>query len=701
MPMRSSITYLGLLFVPRCQSLLLKLRSTAVVNLSANHSRFLHLCLFRSGFLHLAAMAAPRRGLVLALGTVLIVVMVAATDESALPLLAVRAPSGAETAAEHSPVVLTFEARNDRFGSFLQVAVAAMTVAAHENWQFCAPKPYVQNVYWFARTGFPVCSDEITAGPKLPMPWNPEDVHGEGVYEAPEERPSTPDREGLGLWEYVQRLEQANARSGWGAQSSLALKQQFMRANQHVEMFPGFKPSAEKELAPPRKTGSRSTLTIAVHVRRGDIAPGNMRWIPDSTFLALLRETKRTMKCRGADGAATEAPAAGTAGAGAEAGPGPGRRCAVHLFSEAENPAGDWAPYTADGLVDEMHLVGAAPDLESALRDWLHFIDADVLIVGSTFSAVPALARSPSLLTMYWEGHHGYFGGSRFTPHWWLPWKVNADGSVVVPWGLCSGRRCTSEEDIDRIVHEDLAEAEDFFSQSLGAAASALTQVLAAQAAAPTSALRGGNAPGSRRPADRLLCVAVAQPETEWEMDLLFWQREHSLGIFGCDQWVVLSNVDEIPVPDMYRHRTPPIPTMRALKVVDHSLHVKRGGEWHTALNAPLFAEIWTTFLDAHDPSNDTFDWLVKVDLDAVFLPTRLRASSCRCAGPLMTHSRTYTRFRTFTPMRSLPCTLAPTNNPCRRALRERAPPIGCGGIRRERSSHSESSTLLAAARSD
>ena len=623
-------------------------------------------------------MSGPRGGLLLALGVVLVVARVAATDESALPLLAVRAPSGAETAAEDSPVVLTFVERNDRFGSFLQVAVAAMTVAAHEKWQFCCPKPYVQNINWFTRTGFPVCSDEITAGPKLAMPWNPEAVHGgAGVYEAPEERPSAPGREGLGLWEYVQRLEQAKARSGWGAERSLALKRQFLRANPLVQnlMYPDFTPTAEKELmsTPPRKTGSRSTLTIAVHVRRGDIAPGNSRWIPDSTFLQLLRETKREMKCRGA----------GSADGG---GPGPGRRCAVHLFSEVENPAGDWAPYIADGLVDEMHLAGAAPDLESALRDWLHFIDADVLIIGSTFSAVPALARSPSLLTLYWEGHHGYFGGSHFTPHWWLPWKVNADGTVVVPWGLCNGRRCTSEDDIDLIVHEDLADTETVFSHALGAAGQALTEVhqlLAAQAAAaPTTALREGNAPGSRPPAaaDRLLCVVVAQSETEWELDLLFFQREHSLGIFGCDQWVVLSNVDEIPVPEMFRHRVPPIPTMRALKVIDHSMRVERGGEWDTALNAPLFAEMWTSFLETHDPSKDTFDWLVKVDLDAVFIPTRLRefpflstaVERRSVEDPLLPHIITFaSALRYFTPMRSLPPCL-----PCVRLLQSNEQPL-------------------------
>ena len=52
---------------------------------------------------------------------------------------------------------------------------------------------------------------------------------------------------------------------------------------------------------------------------------------------------------------------------------------------------------------------------------------------------------------------------------------------------------------------------------------------------------------------------------------------------------------------------------------------MSRGGEWHSALNAPLFAEIWRNFLTQSNMQTlGEWDWLVKVDVDTVFIPHRL-----------------------------------------------------------------------------
>mmetsp|Transcript_21691 Transcript_21691/g.35850 ORF Transcript_21691/g.35850 Transcript_21691/m.35850 type:complete len:108 (-) Transcript_21691:137-460(-) len=102
------------------------------------------------------------------------------------------------------------------------------------------------------------------------------------------------------------------------------------------------------------------------------------------------------------------------------------RSTELHLFSE-DYGLTNWSAYQE--VVDEWHLAkkGSDNQLDVLLRDWAHFVDADVLIVGGTLSAVPALARDepsttsssigdPFPMTLYWAVHHGYFDQTRFVP---------------------------------------------------------------------------------------------------------------------------------------------------------------------------------------------------------------------------------------------------------------------------------------------
>ena len=488
------------------------------------------------------------------------------------------APRSTHAAVETNDVTLTVRFREDCLGSFLQVGVAAMTMAQHKHWAFCAPSGVLHSE-WFEKTGFP-CTADIMEGPKTLLPWNLDDVRAPGVYEAPQHHHV--DHTNVGLWDAVQRMEEAKPCSAWNAQHAFALKEQLQDAI----------PNVGSSLA---NTGGLTAIrvTIALHVRRGDIGPGNMRWIADETFLSLLRLTKAELACDDVSEG----------------------RCDVHLFSEEENPHGDWTLYTADSLVDHMHLAAHHSDLDSALHDWRNFIDADVLIVGSTFSAVPALARSSSVLTLYALTQHGYFDMSRFVPQWWLGWKTNADLSVsvdwtTVQWNLDAFRKGTRKRNIANLILEDLDEAEIILFGEEGKNSAKVT----------TPSLRGRSPASS----DRLLCVAIVKPTNQpgdKELELLYMQREHRLGIFACTKAVVLSNTDVLPLPKS-GDATEPI---KALKMTDSSMDVAYGGEWHSALNAPLFAEIWRNFLTQSNMQTlGEWDWLVKVDVDTVFIPHRL-----------------------------------------------------------------------------
>lgn len=154
---------------------------------------------------------------------------------------------------------------------------------------------------------------------------------------------------------------------------------------------------------------SENVTTIAIHVRRGDYAAWGRTLIPDESCVVLLRRLRSIL---------TKA----------------GKVPEVHLFSEdygivhkKKNITLDWNLY--HGLVDRFHLAKDMRqfgvkggrhilDMDLNLRDWRHFVLADVLIVGSPFSGVPALGRRRGLTLDLWGAFRS--GSSSYYKYGWL-----------------------------------------------------------------------------------------------------------------------------------------------------------------------------------------------------------------------------------------------------------------------------------------
>jgi len=134
-----------------------------------------------------------------------------------------------------------------------------------------------------------------------------------------------------------------------------------------------------------------------------------------------------------------------------------------------------------------------------------------------------------------------------------------------------------------------------------------------------------------------LFCFAVMRT-VGYEGDLMRYQMSKSAGIFACDQFEVFSNtpytgrgttwwhpadedVVEVPLVSMYLGVGPlgPVNTIPFKPTyVGTSMD-------HTAGNTELFLRVWAKVKETG--KHATTDWTVKVDPDAVLLPSRLRAT--------------------------------------------------------------------------
>lgn len=119
----------------------------------------------------------------------------------------------------------------------------------------------------------------------------------------------------------------------------------------------------------------------------------------------------------------------------------------------------------------------------------------------------------------------------------------------------------------------------------------------------------------AHRKSPTLYCLSLMLP---WgnELSLIRTQLAKGVGIFACDDWSVISNESVVLSPG------PPV-LIRA-DVMPGSLSCTFGGEFHTALNSEIFYRVWTKVVQIGRYSN--YDWTVKMDPDAVLLPSRLRA---------------------------------------------------------------------------
>jgi len=109
--------------------------------------------------------------------------------------------------------------------------------------------------------------------------------------------------------------------------------------------------------------------------------------------------------------------------------------------------------------------------------------------------------------------------------------------------------------------------------------------------------------------ADSLFCFALVQP-AGYEIDMVRWLHEQKKSLFLCDRYAIYSN-EKLGLDGLKN------------LVVETSLEAPIGGAWNTALNTPIFQKLWVQVIQ--DGQYKEAGWTVKVDVDAVFLPDRLR----------------------------------------------------------------------------
>jgi len=122
-----------------------------------------------------------------------------------------------------------------------------------------------------------------------------------------------------------------------------------------------------------------------------------------------------------------------------------------------------------------------------------------------------------------------------------------------------------------------------------------------------------------------LFCFSFYAQDTgstkkSYELDLLRTQLFLKASIFGCEAWKVYSDVETWLAP-----ATKTEPAVNTVRVNDdnndfHFAKRKKTGTW---INSNQFIAVWKAIKD--DGAWQDKDWTVKVDVDAVFLPIRLR----------------------------------------------------------------------------
>mmetsp|Transcript_27429 Transcript_27429/g.75425 ORF Transcript_27429/g.75425 Transcript_27429/m.75425 type:complete len:390 (-) Transcript_27429:213-1382(-) len=121
-------------------------------------------------------------------------------------------------------------------------------------------------------------------------------------------------------------------------------------------------------------------------------------------------------------------------------------------------------------------------------------------------------------------------------------------------------------------------------------------------------------APGPR---PSLLCIALML-SSGMEVSLIKTQLQKGVGVFGCNGWNVYSNasVELSPGP----------PVRLTAEVIPGSLQCAFGHQFKipNALNSEIFYRVWRQVI--HDGHYLLYEWTVKLDPDAVVLPSRLRS---------------------------------------------------------------------------
>jgi len=110
-----------------------------------------------------------------------------------------------------------------------------------------------------------------------------------------------------------------------------------------------------------------------------------------------------------------------------------------------------------------------------------------------------------------------------------------------------------------------------------------------------------------------LYCFSLMMP-FGYEPGLLHEQKLRGVGIYACDEAVVFSNTTTLMSGE---------PSPVEVSLIPGSLAVAYGGRWMTALNTGVFNRLWMEVIRLG--RYRYHDWVVKVDPDSVFFPSRLR----------------------------------------------------------------------------
>merc|ERR1712004_163689 len=120
--------------------------------------------------------------------------------------------------------------------------------------------------------------------------------------------------------------------------------------------------------------------------------------------------------------------------------------------------------------------------------------------------------------------------------------------------------------------------------------------------------------------ATTLFCFSVYTADTgstkkSYELDLLRTQLFLGASIFGCEAYKVYSDVQTWLSPEK-------IDTVK-VNDVNNDFHFAKRKKTGTWINSKMFIATWKAIKDEGVWAGK--DWTIKVDVDAVFLPIRLR----------------------------------------------------------------------------
>jgi hypothetical protein len=112
-----------------------------------------------------------------------------------------------------------------------------------------------------------------------------------------------------------------------------------------------------------------------------------------------------------------------------------------------------------------------------------------------------------------------------------------------------------------------------------------------------------------------LFCFVVVRPNTT-EVELVLAALEVADGLKSCDRYAIYSNASSLSGPGAPS-------SLAATAAIRGSMDVPLGGIYHTAMNTPVFQQVYRRMF--YDNDFRQYDWIVKLDADSVVNVPKLR----------------------------------------------------------------------------